>query len=696
MPSLPPTSSPAPAWRLLRWWERLTRPAPSVTDLFRQARARILAGIALGMIPAIFTHGVLRAVLVAPPASWLEGAAPLAFLAAAAPSYVLARTRWFEWGAVLLVITGTAGPCLVGGLETSPPAIVVALTLSLVGVGIGGLLLPLAAAGLVAVATLLGVTLLAMTHPQLDGATRTHAPLIIAFLEPVLFIASATVRRGLRSTAARARTLDALIDRSRIGVATLRAGRLTAANPSFLQLLGSPPGEAVLGAPFGARLDADDRPRFEAATGEPVSVRVLGEDRAHRLLELTRIPDPAAEDHATEFVLARDLTGEPRFDDRMLLMNRLASLGTVAASVGHEINNPLTFVLFNLDFLRDELRDLLSGAAEPRRASEALRILADTRDGARRASQIVNELKAFGGALDEVANIEVEPVLRSALRVASTELRHRARVVEHILPVPPVRGSAARLGQVLLNLLVNAAQAIPRGAAEQNQVTVTTGTSDRGEVLISIADTGCGIPEELRSRVFEPFFTTKPPGQGTGLGLAICARIVRELGGEIVLESRLGAGSTFRVQLPAATDTASPLSPAPQVSSRGGQGRVLVVDDERPVADAIERLLRGYLVTQALDGDEALECCRRQRFDAIVCDLVMPRRSGWELYAALQVERPGQEERMIFVTAGASMSAARNFLASVANPVLEKPFDPHALRSAVRGLCRRPGPPPTA
>ncbi len=695
MPSPPATSSPAPAWQWWRWWERLTRPAPSVTDLFRQVRARILAGIALGMIPAVLAHGVLRAVLVASPPSWLASAAPLAFLAAAAPSYVLARTRWFEWGAVLLVITGTAGPCLVGGLETSPPAIVVALTLSLVGVGIGGLLLPLAAAGLVAVATLLGVTFLAMTHPELDGATRAHAPVIIAFLEPVLFIASATVRRGLRSTAARARTLDALIDRSRVGVGTLRAGRLTAANPSFLQMLGSPPGEAVLGAPFGARLDADDRPRFEAATGEPVSVRVLGEDRAHRLLELTRIPDPAAEDHAAELVVARDLSGEPRLDDRMLLMNRLASLGTVAASVGHEINNPLTFVLFNLDFLRDELRDLLSGAAEPRRASEALRILADTRDGARRASQIVNELKAFGGALDEVADIEVEPVLRSALRVASTELRHRARVVEHILPVPPVRGSAARLGQVLLNLLVNAAQAIPRGAAEQNQVTVTTGTSDRGEVLISIADTGCGIPEELRSRVFEPFFTTKPPGQGTGLGLAICARIVRELGGEIGLESRLGAGSTFRVQLPAVTD-AGPLPPAPQASSRGGQGRVLVVDDERPVADAIERLLRGYVVTQALDGDEALECCRRQRFDAIVCDLVMPRRSGWELYAALQAERPGQEERMIFVTAGAAMPAARTFLASVANPVLEKPFDPHALRSAVRDLCRRPGGPTTA
>jgi len=656
-----------------------------------------MAGIVLALVPAVLAHGVLRAVLVAAPPTGLELATPLAFLGAAAPSYLLARTRWFEWGAVLLVITATAGPCLAGGLETSPPAIVVALTLSLVGVGIGSLLLPFEAAVMVAVAALAGVTLLAMTHPQLDDTTRAHAPAVMAFLEPVLFIASATVQRHLRWTAARARALRDLVDRSRFGLATLHEGRITAANPSLLRMLGSPPGEAVLGAPFDARLDADDRPRFDAAAGEAVAVRVLGEDRARRLLEITRIPDHTADDQAAELLVARDLTGEGELDDRMLLMDRLASLGTIAASVGHEINNPLTFVLFNLDFLRDELRELLSGAVDPRRASEALRILADTRDGARRASQIVNELKAFGGALDEVTRVEIEPVLRSALRVAGTELRHRARVVERLAPVPPVRGSAARLGQVLLNLLVNAAQAIPRGAVEQHQVTVTTGVSDQGEVLITITDTGCGIPEELQSRVFDPFFTTKPPGQGTGLGLAICARIVRELGGEIELESRPGSGSTFRVRLPAATDTAPTPSVAPQASSRSGaQGQVLVVDDERPVLDAIQRLLRGYSVTQALDGDEALEHCRRQRFDAIVCDLVMPRRNGWELYEALRAEHPGQEERMVFVTAGAAMPAATSFLASVTNPVLEKPFDPHALRSAVRDLCRRPGGPTTA
>ncbi|HOU94858.1 MAG TPA: ATP-binding protein, partial [Polyangiaceae bacterium] len=287
---------------------------------------------------------------------------------------------------------------------------------------------------------------------------------------------------------------------------------------------------------------------------------------------------------------------------------------------------------------------------------------------------------------------DVATVLRSALRVAATELRHRARVVERLEAVPPVRGSAARLGQVLLNLLVNAAQAIPPGAVEQNQVTVATGTGEDGAVLITITDSGCGVPEELRNRIFDPFFTTKPPGQGTGLGLAICLKIVRELGGAIELESRLGAGTTFRVRLPVATEAPPPPSTAPQASGRsGGQGLVLVVDDERPFADAVQRLLRGYVVTQALDGDEALECCRRQRFDAIVCDLVMPRRNGWELFAALRTERPGQEERMIFVTAGAAMPTAKAFLASVPNAVLEKPFDPQALRAAVRELCGRPG-----
>ncbi|GEM_PF-2554386 len=684
--------SPTPPARLGSWWEALTRPSPAITDPLGRLRARIMAAVVLGLIPAVLAHALLRALLATSAPTWLEIAAPLGFLAAAAPSLALARSRWYEWGAVLLVVVSTAGPCLVGGLETSPPAAVVALTLSLVGVGIGSLILPLGAAVLVGLAALTGVTLLAMTHPHLDGATRVHAPVVLAFLEPVLFVASSTLWQSLRESAARTQALRELATRAQCGVATLHGGRVTAANPSLLRMLGSPSSDAVLGSPFVDRVHADDRARFEAADGQVVSVRVLGDEGSQRHVEVTRVPDRTADGHPAELLVAWDLSVERRLDEQMLLMDRLAALGTVAASVGHEINNPLTFVLFNLDFLRDELRDLLSGAADPRRASEALQILADTRDGARRASQIVSELKAVGGAADEVSNIDVETVLRSALRVAATELRHRARVVEQIEAVPPVRGSAARLGQVLLNLLVNAAQAIPPGAVEQNQVTVTTGTAEDGAVMITITDTGCGVPEGLRSRIFDPFFTTKPPGQGTGLGLAICLKIVRELGGTIELESRLGAGTTFRVRLPAATEGTPPSSTVPQASSRGaGPGLVLVVDDERPFADAVQRLLRGYVVTRALDGDEALEYCRRQRFDAIVCDLVMPRRNGWELFAALRTERPGQEERMIFVTAGAAMPTAKAFLASVPNPVLEKPFDPQALRAAVRELCGRPG-----
>ncbi|HOU93970.1 MAG TPA: PAS domain-containing protein, partial [Polyangiaceae bacterium] len=272
--SSPPTArSPTPPARPGRWWEALTRPSPVITDPIRRVRARIMAGIVLGLIPAVLAHAVLRALLAASPPTWLEIAAPLGFLAAAAPSHALARSRWFEWGAVLLVVTSTAGPCLVGGLETSPPAVVVALTLSLVGVGIGSLILPLGAAVLVGLAALLGVTILSMTHPNLDGAARVLAPVVMGFLEPVLFVASSTLWRSLSASAARTQALRDLVARARVGVATLHGGRVTAANPSLLRMLGSPPGDAVLGAPFVDRLHADDRARFEAADGQVVSVR---------------------------------------------------------------------------------------------------------------------------------------------------------------------------------------------------------------------------------------------------------------------------------------------------------------------------------------------------------------------------------------------------------------------------------------
>jgi two-component system cell cycle sensor histidine kinase/response regulator CckA len=687
-----PVDEPRPSFRHLRHslTDALTRPSRAVRDTERRGRARIMAGLLVGCGPAILAERLVRLALDAPPLPPAIAATVAATVAAGLIAYLLSRTRWFEWGAVILTLAGTVGPCAIAAQETDPPAVVVALTLATLGVAFASLLFPFTAALLSGAATLLGISVVALTHPSLTATTRPLAPVAATFLEVFVLSTSAVARRSLRLAAAQDRQLRELVEQAPFGVAALHDGRIGFANRALLATLGSPPLEWVLGVRFADRLLPEDRGAFESAGATPVTVRLPVDGATSRLLEITRIDDATFDDRPADLLVTRDITDEREVTEHLLLMERLASLGTLAASVGHEINNPLTFVLFNLDFLREELRELLAGAGDPRRASEALEIVADTRDGARRASEIVTELKAFGGSTDEATDIDVEAVLRSALRIAGTELRHRARVVEHLASVARVRGSVARLGQVLLNLLVNAAQAIPRGAADRNQVTVGTSMGPDDTVVITVTDTGCGIPEEHQRRIFEPFFTTKPAGQGTGLGLAICAKLVREMGGTLDFESQVGLGTTFRLRLPAATGTAADRNPSEQAPSRSGTGRVLVVDDERPVTDALRRLLRGYAVTVAGGGEEALELCRRQRFDAIVCDLVMTRGPGWELYERLRAERRGQEERMVFVTAGAAIPAARSFLASVDNPVLEKPFDPAALRRIVGELCRRP------
>jgi CheY-like chemotaxis protein len=268
---------------------------------------------------------------------------------------------------------------------------------------------------------------------------------------------------------------------------------------------------------------------------------------------------------------------------------------------------------------------------------------------------------------------------------------------------PAVIASESRLGQVFLNLLVNAAQALPDGSAEQHEIHVTL--SSRGEeVVLEIADTGQGMSAATRARVFEPFFTTRGPGAGSGLGLAIAHSIVTRLGGRIEVESTPGEGSLFRVVLPAARGvvvrtpspfTEAPLTPPPP-TVRGparvappARMRVLVVDDEPLVSKALARLLSPHDVVTASDGRDALARVRAgERFDAVVCDLMMPELSGMDLHAAVEALDPELAGRFIFITGGAFTESARDFLARARNPRLEKPVDRGALDAALRHVAQ--------
>ncbi|MBN1205810.1 MAG: PAS domain S-box protein [Myxococcaceae bacterium] len=272
---------------------------------------------------------------------------------------------------------------------------------------------------------------------------------------------------------------------------------------------------------------------------------------------------------AATMVSARDLTERNQMQSRLVLSDRLVAMGTLAAGVAHEINNPLSYVLSNLSFLATELR-ALAPELPPGRLEELEEVLREATVGGERVRQIVGDLKTFSRADDDLPTaVSMQNVLESALAIARSELRPRAMVVRDYAEVPPVEGSAGRFGQVFLNLLINAAQAIPPGQPEQHQVRVQL-RAVQEHVIIEIQDTGAGIPPELRSRIFDPFFTTKPVGVGTGLGLFVCQGIVARFGGEISVESEVGKGTTFRVIFPSAREGRERrLSPAPRLPGEG-------------------------------------------------------------------------------------------------------------------------------
>jgi signal transduction histidine kinase len=380
---------------------------------------------------------------------------------------------------------------------------------------------------------------------------------------------------------------------------------------------------------------------------------------------------------------------------RLAQTDRLTSLGTLTAGVAHEINNPLAYLLLNLSYVSDELPKLLASPPETmdERTREVCLALDHARNGAERIRDIVRSLKTFSRPENEtLAPIDVALVLDATLAMVANEIRHRAHVVKDYAPTPKVIANEARLGQVFLNLLLNAVQALPERHYESNEIRVVLRPSASGQVVVEVHDNGVGISPQVRGRIFEPFFTTKPIGIGTGLGLAICHGIITSLGGSLSVESEVGKGSVFRVELPsagrtigatAATRVSEGTSSAPISQSRG---RILIVDDEPIVGFSLQQLLSKegevLVVTSAREALAHIES--GDRFDVILCDLLMPQMDGPALYDELRKSAPGQAERMVFITGGAFTVRAREFLERVPNFRVSKPFDVEALLKIVR------------
>jgi two-component system, cell cycle sensor histidine kinase and response regulator CckA len=473
-------------------------------------------------------------------------------------------------------------------------------------------------------------------------------------------------------------------------------GATLIANPALKQLFGHPPEipDARV-VPFASERFADPQARADfldrlanegSLTAYPV--RMLRLDAAVLVVEITA---RAEIDRQRGVVLVqalfRDITEARRLKDRsrdlyqqLLQAEKLAVLGQTISQVAHELNNPLATILSWAERLQEQSLDATS-----KRGADA--IVAATE----RATRIVRDLLTYAKPRPSTRSmIDLNHVVRETLELrAEEQAANDIDVVQALAAgLPPVFADAHRIQQVLLNLMNNAEQAMVASHGRGSLVVRTWHDAALNTVSFEVSDDGPGLAPEIRTKIFDAFFTTKPVGEGTGLGLAVAYNIVKDHGGRIRVESEPDKGTSFVVDLPVTATAEAPPppapAPAPKEAMRGAS--VLVVEDEHALASAMGEALQdaGLKVDIAGDGEDALARIRQGGYDAVICDLKMPRVSGMVIYRAIAAATPSLARRVIFVTGDVAATDAERFLAESGCRWLVKPFRIGDLLRAVR------------
>ena len=533
---------------------------------------------------------------------------------------------------------------------------------------------------------------LTATHATVEGRTA-----VVAFILDIS--ARKEAERHRVHSEARFREL---IESAPEAIGIVRDGRFVYVNRAYVTVLGYPDPESVYAVRLLDMLDpeqetvraAREQDTVAHHTRQPPQVyQVRRHDGATVQLEVSSVYFEY-EGKPAVLSIGRDVTERKVLERRLAQADRLAALGTLAAGVAHEINNPLSYVMLNLEWVVRKLPSMHNDAAS---LDGLMMMMTEARQGVERVSTIVRELRSFSRLEGETrCRIELRAVVESALGIVGHELRPRARIITSYEPVGEVLATEARLEQVVVNLLLNAAQALPEERAGTNEIRVSVRPDGDGHAVLEVTDNGAGIPPDVLPRIFDPFFTTKPVGLGTGLGLSICHGIVMSLGGRIAVYSEPGDGAAFRVRLPTvepdAEGEAAVASAGPVSASRGPRARVLVIDDELAIANTLRELLAPeHEVVAATSGAQALATLAQADFDVVFCDVMMPDMSGMDLYEHLRVERPSLARRVVFMTGGAFTERTAEFLASVDNRRVEKPFSLGMVEGIVREMAGASG-----
>lgn len=530
--------------------------------------------------------------------------------------------------------------------------------------------------------------------------------------------ASVTRQMAGNTMRERERRYRGLIESSPYAVWTLDGkGRFAEVNSAGESLVRRS-SEEILGRPFDELLAPEDRDRardllervmsghVESLEGE---FRIVRPPRERRLVLVVATAIREQRTVVGVHGLSRDITDERRRDEHVRRTQRLASLGTLTSGVAHELNNPLTAIVGMTQLLRDDPslsahRPMLETVV--REARRTSRIVADLRQMARKSQ----------GEDAEHGEVDLNEVAKHALRVRRYALETQSTRVESRLAgdLPRIRGDQGRLVQVILNLLVNAEQAVqevPMG----RRIEVRTRRNGK-HAMLEVHDNGPGIPEENQERIFDPFWTTKGPEAGVGLGLSLCQGIMADHGGTIRVESGAGRGTRFTLLLPfmdhskhgeperrgngvdvresASTGTPGPVSgpsPAdaePSSDSGGKRGaRVLVVDDEPGIRQLLQTHLerQGHVVVVAADGDEALRRIGQASapFDLVLSDLRMPGIDGEELFRRITRDHPGAARHLAVMTGDVTSPGINRIVKEWGAEVIRKPFDLHAVDALI-------------
>lgn len=392
---------------------------------------------------------------------------------------------------------------------------------------------------------------------------------------------------------------------------------------------------------------------------------LLDREGTPRTIEHAAAPILHGEDLLGAVLVFRDVTEQRRMQEQLALTDRLTSLGTMAASVGHEINNPLAYNLSNVDFALGRLRGMQAQHPE---LADVVTALEEARSGGKRIAEIVADMRAFSRSQEGVHHeVDVRSCVEWALRLTANQVRHVARLVTRIERVPRVLGNEVRLSQVLVNLLLETTAAIV-GPADRNEIRVRTGVDTRGRVLVEVEGTGASKADSPR------------------LQLAISRDVVDWMGGELEIDIDPERGTCFRLRLPPQAQLRERERDTATDVSDPGTLRVLVIEDDQLLARALGRMLsQRHRVVVTSGGEEGLAVLAEDpAFDLVLCDMMMPHISGMEVYERLLATNPRLAERIVFMTGGAFTPRAAEFLATIANPTLGKPFSRDDLLAALQ------------